>query len=45
MWLNYAAREPGLVVLVAPGGEVVRGWPNGVTAAVLSDALDDLIEP
>ena len=45
VWLNYAAREPGLVVLVAPGGEVVRGWPNGVTAAVLSDALDDLIEP
>jgi peroxiredoxin len=45
VWLNYAAREPGLVVLVAPGGKVVRGWPNGVTAAGLSDALDDLIEP
>ena len=44
VWLNYAAREPGLVVLVAPGGEVVRGWPNGVTAAALSDALDSLIE-
>jgi hypothetical protein len=45
VWLNYAAREPGLVVLVAPGGKVVRGWPNGVTAAGLSDALNDLIEP
>jgi len=44
VWLNYAAREPGLVVLVARGGEVVRGWPNGVTAAALSDALDSLIE-
>jgi thiol-disulfide isomerase/thioredoxin len=44
VWLNYAAREPGLVVLVARGGEVVRGWPAGVTAAALSDALDDLIE-
>ena len=45
VWLNYAAREPGLVVLVAPGGEVVRGWPNGATAATISDALGDLIEP
>lgn len=44
VWLNYAAREPGLVVLVGRGGEVVRGWPTGVTAAALSNALDDLIE-
>jgi peroxiredoxin len=45
VWLNYAAREPGLVVLVTSGGEVVRGWPNGVSGAVLSDALDGLTEP
>jgi hypothetical protein len=43
-WLNYAAREPGLVVLVAKGGKVVRGWPAGVTAGALETALDDLIE-
>lgn len=45
VWRNYAAREPGLVVLVAPGGKVVRGWPSPPTDGALSDALDDLIEP
>jgi thiol-disulfide isomerase/thioredoxin len=43
-WLNYAAREPGLVVLVSKGGKVVRGWPAGVTVAELDAALDELIE-
>ena len=43
VWLSYAAREPGLVVLVSKGGKVVRGWPTGVTAAQLEAALDDLI--
>jgi cytochrome c biogenesis protein CcmG/thiol:disulfide interchange protein DsbE len=43
-WLNYAAREPGLVVLVSKGGEVVRGWPTGVDGAGLREALDALIE-
>jgi cytochrome c biogenesis protein CcmG/thiol:disulfide interchange protein DsbE len=42
VWLGYAAREPGLVVLVAKGGEVVRGWPGGVTAAELDGPLGDL---
>ena len=44
VWLNYAAREPGLVVLVAPGGEVVRGWPAGASGAAIGAALDELIE-
>jgi hypothetical protein len=43
-WRNFAAREPGLVVLVAKGGRVVRGWPSPPTEAALADALDDLIE-
>jgi hypothetical protein len=43
-WLNYAAREPGLIVLVAQD-RVVRGWPTGATAAQLQAALDDLIDP
>ena len=43
VWRNYAAREPGLVVLVAQGGDVVRGWPSPPTEAVLADALDELI--
>jgi hypothetical protein len=42
-WLNYAAREPGLVVLVSKGGKVVRGWPNGVTLEGLRAALDELV--
>lgn len=43
LWLNYAAREPGLVVLVSRGGKVVRGWPTGATAEELAAALDGLI--
>ena len=43
-WRNFAALEPGLVVLVAKGGEVVRGWPSPPTETELSDALDGLIE-
>jgi hypothetical protein len=43
-WLNFAAREPGLVVLVAQGGKVVRGWPAGGTAAGFEAALDGLID-
>ena len=42
VWLSYAAREPGLVVLVAKGGKVVRGWPGGAAGAQLDDALDAL---
>ena len=42
VWLSYAAREPGLVVLVAKGGKVVRGWPGGATRAQLDEALDAL---
>ena len=42
VWLDYAVREPPGVVLVAPGGTVVRGWPGGVDEAVLDKALDDL---
>jgi len=43
VWLSYAAREPGIVVLVSKGGKVVRGWPTGATAAELESALGDLI--
>jgi peroxiredoxin len=43
-WRSFAAREPGLVVLVAIGGDVVRGWPSPPSEAALADALDDLIE-
>jgi peroxiredoxin len=43
VWLNYAVREPPAVVLVAPPGNVVRGWPGGVESAVLARSLDELV--
>jgi cytochrome c biogenesis protein CcmG/thiol:disulfide interchange protein DsbE len=42
VWLDFAAREPPVVVLVAPGGRVLRGWPGGVEAAVLESELEKL---
>jgi thiol-disulfide isomerase/thioredoxin len=44
IWLDWAAREPPLVVLVAPGGKVIRGWPGGVERQVLAEELDALYE-
>lgn len=42
VWLNYAAREPPVVVLVARGGKVLRGWPGGVDENALSRRLTEL---
>jgi len=42
VWLSYAAEEPPLVVLVAPGGRVLRGWPGGVDGTDLDEELDKL---
>jgi peroxiredoxin len=44
VWLNYAAEEPPLVVLIAPGGKVLRGWPGGVDGEDLDAQLDRLYE-
>jgi peroxiredoxin len=44
IWLAYAAREPPLVALVAPGGKILRGWPGGVEEDVLARELDALVE-
>ncbi len=44
VWLGYAAREPPVVVLVGPGGKVLRGWPGGVEETVLARELDALVE-
>lgn len=43
VWLDYAAREPGLVVLVAKGGKVLRGWPGGASVEQLRPRLEELI--
>lgn len=44
VWLNYAVREPPAVVVVAPPGNVVRGWPGGVETGMLARSLDELVE-
>ncbi|GIG88486.1 TlpA family protein disulfide reductase [Plantactinospora endophytica] len=40
---SYAVREPPAVILVAKGGSLLRGWPGGVDAATLDDALRKLV--
>jgi thiol-disulfide isomerase/thioredoxin len=43
VWLDFAAREPPLVVLVGPGGTVLRGWPGGAEEGALAEQLDALV--
>lgn len=43
-WLDYAAREPPVVVLVSRNGRVLRGWPGGPDPDVFAEALDGLVE-
>jgi thiol-disulfide isomerase/thioredoxin len=43
VWLNYAAREPPVVVLVSRGGKVLRGWSGDVDRDVLARRLDELV--
>jgi peroxiredoxin len=44
IWLNWAAREPPVVVLVSHGGTVLRGWPGDVDLDALGEQLDAQIE-
>lgn len=43
VWLNYAAREPPVVVLISRGGKVLRGWPGGVARNALARRLGELV--
>jgi peroxiredoxin len=43
IWDAYAAREPPLVVLVGPGGHVLRGWPGGASPEALEEAISALV--
>lgn len=43
VWNLYAADEPPLVVLIAPGGALLRGWPGGVDPEVLAEELSGLV--
>jgi thiol-disulfide isomerase/thioredoxin len=44
VWLDYAAREPPVVVLISRGGKVLRGWPGGVPREELARRLEELVE-
>jgi thiol-disulfide isomerase/thioredoxin len=43
VWLNYAAREPPVVVLISRGGKVLRGWPGGLAPEALGRQLDRVV--
>lgn len=43
VWRLYAAEEPPVVVVVAKGGRVLRGWPGGTTRDVIDDAIAELV--
>lgn len=43
VWLNYAAEEPPLVVLVTKGGQVARGWPGGLDGDQLRAQVEDVL--
>ena len=41
-WLNYAVTEPPLVALVSKGGQLLRGWPEGLAGEELREQIDQL---
>jgi len=41
-FLNYAVTEPPLVALVSKGGQLLRGWPEGITGEELAQQIDQL---
>jgi peroxiredoxin len=43
IWRRYAVREPPAVVLIAPGGRLLRGWPGMVDTRRLEAALDRVV--
>jgi peroxiredoxin len=43
IWRRYAVRTPPAVVLIAPGGKLLRGWPGGVDTDTLKDELGRLV--
>lgn len=43
VWRRYAVREPPAVVLIGPGGRLLRGWPGAIDAGRLERALERLV--
>jgi peroxiredoxin len=44
IWKPYAVRTPPAVILIGPGGKLLRGWTGGVETDVLGDELDRLVQ-
>jgi hypothetical protein len=42
-WRRYAVRTPPAVILVGPGGKLLRGWPGGVETDALDAELQRLV--
>ena len=40
---RYPVSTPPAVVLIAPGGKLLRGWPGGVDTDTLKDELARLV--
>jgi len=43
-WRRYAVRTPPAVIIVAPGGKLMRGWPGGATSEELETALEEVVD-
>jgi peroxiredoxin len=41
-FLNYAVTEPPLVALVSKGGQLLRGWPEGISGEELAQQIEQL---
>jgi thiol-disulfide isomerase/thioredoxin len=41
-FLDYAVTEPPLVALVSKGGQLLRGWPEGISGEELRAHIDQL---
>jgi peroxiredoxin len=43
IWKPYAVRTPPAVILIGPGGKLLRGWTGGVETGVLQEELERLV--
>jgi peroxiredoxin len=44
IWKPYAVRTPPAVILIGPGGKLLRGWTGGVQTDVLAGELAQLVK-
>jgi peroxiredoxin len=44
IWKRYAVRTPPAVILIGPGGKLLRGWTGGVETDVLDAELGQLVQ-